>query len=158
MLEVEWYLPIFPFTNFTGLLFLLVVIVSLVQVFILVCFDIVILSLGFTGVGVAALCTCNVPALMEAIKFHPIVLYSLKFLMSYALGYHYFCGLRHIVFLHFLFHSQYFDYYPEKLTWKFIQSSSICIIWGVAALALVLTVIKLPALKNKEKKEKVLQE
>ena len=65
----------------------------------MVCFDIFILSLGFTGVGVAALCTCNVPALMEAIKFHPIVLYGLKFFMSYALGYHYFCGLRHIVFL-----------------------------------------------------------
>ena len=58
-----------------------------------------ILSLGFTGAGIAALCGCNLPALMEAIKFHPIVLYSLKFLMSYALGYHYFCGLRHIVFL-----------------------------------------------------------
>ena len=57
-----------------------------------------ILSLGFTGAGIAALCGCNLPALMEAIKFHPIVLYSLKFLMSYALGYHYFCGLRHIVF------------------------------------------------------------
>ena len=56
------------------------------------------LSLGFTGAGIAALCGCNLPALMEAIKFHPIVLYGLKFFMSYALGYHYFCGLRHIVF------------------------------------------------------------
>ena len=158
MLEVEWYPPIFPFTNFTGLLFLLVVIVLLVQVFILVYFDIFVLFLGFTGAGIAALCGCNLPALMEAIKFHPIVLYGLKFFMSYALGYHYFCGLRHIVFINILFYLQYFDYYPDKLTWKFIQSSSICIIWGVAALALVLTVIKLPALKNKEKKEKVLQE
>ena len=153
MLEVEWYLPIFPFTNFTGLLFLLVVIVLLVQVFILVYFDIFVLFLGFTGAGIAALCGCNLPALMEAIKFHPIVLYGLKFFMSYALGYHYFCGLRHIVFINILFYLQYFDYYPEKLTWKFIQSSSIWIIWGVAALALALTVIKLPALKNKEKKE-----
>ena len=34
---------------------------------------------------------------MEAIKFHPIVLYGGKFFLSYALGYHYVCGLRHIV-------------------------------------------------------------
>ena len=63
-----------------------------------------------------------------------------------------------LYFINNLFYLQYFDYYPDKLTWKFIQSSSIGIIWGVAALALALTVIKLPALKNKEKKEKVLQE
>ena len=52
---------------------------------------------GFSAVGIAALCGCNVPALMEAIKFHPIVLYGGKFFLSYALGYHYVCGLRHIV-------------------------------------------------------------
>lgn len=34
---------------------------------------------------------------MEAIKYHPIVLYGGKFFLSYALGYHYVCGLRHIV-------------------------------------------------------------
>ena len=52
---------------------------------------------GFSAVGIAALCGCNVPALMEAIKYHPIVLYGGKFFLSYALGYHYVCGLRHIV-------------------------------------------------------------
>ena len=53
--------------------------------------------LGFSLVGCAALCGCNIPAVMEAIKFHPIILYSGKFLLSYALGYHYVAGLRHIV-------------------------------------------------------------
>ena len=53
--------------------------------------------LGFSAVGVAALCGCNIPALMETIKYHPIILYGGKFFMSYALAYHYTCGLRHIV-------------------------------------------------------------
>lgn len=55
------------------------------------------ISLGFSAVGIAALCGCNVPALMETIKYHPIILYGGKFFMSYALCYHYTCGLRHIV-------------------------------------------------------------
>ena len=53
--------------------------------------------LGFSAAGVAACCGCNVPALIEAIKFHPIILYGGKFFLSYALSYHYICGLRHIV-------------------------------------------------------------
>ena len=55
------------------------------------------LIIGFSAVGIAAVCGCNVPALMEAIKYHPIILYGGKFFMSYALAYHYTCGLRHIV-------------------------------------------------------------
>lgn len=47
--------------------------------------------------GIAAVCGCNIPALMETIKYHPIILYGGKFFMSYALAYHYTCGLRHIV-------------------------------------------------------------
>ena len=37
------------------------------------------------------------PALIEAIKFHPLILYGGKFFLTYAFGYHYVCGLRHIV-------------------------------------------------------------
>ena len=102
------------------------------------------LWMGFSAVGIAALCGCNVPALMEAIKFHPIVLYGGKFFLSYALGYHYVCGLRHI----------FFDYYPDKLTWKNISSSSLWIIFGMFFVSCFLTVAKLPALKNKEEKVK----
>ncbi|KAK8805128.1 hypothetical protein WA538_001702 [Blastocystis sp. DL] len=102
------------------------------------------LWMGFSAVGIAALCGCNVPALMETIKYHPIILYGGKFFMSYALCYHYTCGLRHI----------FFDYYPDKLTWKNISSSSLWIIFGVFAVSLFLTVAKLPALKNKEEKVK----
>lgn len=97
MLEEEWSLLIFPFTRSTGLLFPLVATVSVVWVSgVVECF-LLSLLVGFTLAGCAALCGCNLPALMEAIKFHPIVLYSGKFLMTYALGYHYFAGLRHIV-------------------------------------------------------------
>ena len=47
--------------------------------------------------GTLAFCGVNIPALLEAVKYHPLILYSGKFLLSYALGYHYFNGLRHIV-------------------------------------------------------------
>ena len=70
--------------------------------------------------------------------------------MSYALAYHYTCGLRHIVGQELVDYLQFFDYYPDKLTWKNIQSSSLWIIFGVFALSLFLTVAKLPALKNKD--------
>lgn len=52
---------------------------------------------GFTAAGITACCGVSVPALIEAIKFHPLILYSGKFLLTYAFGYHYVCGLRHIV-------------------------------------------------------------
>ena len=97
MLEEEWFPPIFPSTRSAGLLFLLVATVSVVWVSGVVSSYEISLLIGFTIGGCAALCGCNVPALMEAIKFHPIILYSGKFLMTYALGYHYFAGLRHIV-------------------------------------------------------------
>ena len=100
------------------------------------------LWMGFSAAGIAACCGCNVPALIEAIKFHPIILYGGKFFLSYALGYHYICGLRHI----------FYEYYPDKLTWKNITNSSLWIIWGLFFVSLFLTVAKLPALKPKEKK------
>ena len=97
MPEEEWSLLIFPFTRSAGLLFPLVATVSGVWVSGVVRYTVFHFIIGFTLGGCAALCGCNVPALMEAIKFHPIILYSGKFLMTYALGYHYFAGLRHIV-------------------------------------------------------------
>ena len=153
MLEEEWSLPIFPFTSSTGLLFLPVATVSLVLVSGVVCIDPFCESIGFTVAGCAALCGCNIPAVIEAMKFHPILLYSGKFLLTYALGYHYFAGLRHIVGAPQIANSQYFDYYPDKLTWKFINDSSLWIIWGVFGLACLLTVAKLPALKDKKEKK-----
>lgn len=70
--------------------------------------------------------------------------------MSYALAYHYTCGLRHIVGqeLEIIFSSSITILISS--TWKNIQSSSLWIIFGVFALSLFLTVAKLPALKNKE--------
>ncbi|CBK21938.2 Succinate dehydrogenase cytochrome b560 (SDHC) [Blastocystis hominis] len=100
------------------------------------------LWMGFTAAGITACCGVSVPALIEAIKFHPLILYGGKFFLTYALGYHYVCGLRHI----------YYEYYPDRLTWDHITSSSLLIIWGMFAASLLLTWAKLPALKPKEKK------
>ena len=96
-LREEWSLPIFPSISSVGLLFLLVATVLLDSVCGLVRSFLAFLIVGFSAVGIAAVCGCNVPALMETIKYHPIILYGGKFFMSYALAYHYTCGLRHLV-------------------------------------------------------------
>lgn len=85
-LREEWSLPIFPSTSSVGLLFLLVATVLLDSVCGLVRSFLAFLIVGFSAVGIAAVCGCNVPALMETLKYHPIILYGGKFFMSYALG------------------------------------------------------------------------
>ncbi|KAK8802135.1 hypothetical protein WA158_006529 [Blastocystis sp. Blastoise] len=99
------------------------------------------LWLGFVTIGCAAACTVNVDNCINWCRLHPMINYPFKFFLTYAFGYHVVCGTRHL----------FFDFYPEKLTWKNIQTSSICIIWGMAVVALLAACLKLKPLEDKKK-------
>ncbi len=103
--RVDSSVPIFPSTNFTGLPFPLVAIVSLVWVFGWVCHCSLaplwltsLPSSGFTAVGIAACCTVNIDNMLNWVRLHSLVNYPLKFFLTYAFGYHFCAGLRHLVF------------------------------------------------------------
>uniref|UniRef100_A0A7S2VUX9 Succinate dehydrogenase cytochrome b560 subunit, mitochondrial n=1 Tax=Chlamydomonas chlamydogama TaxID=225041 RepID=A0A7S2VUX9_9CHLO len=58
------------------------------------------LSVGFTGAGYIAL-TGNLPGLVQSIAAtHPILLFPVKFAISYTLIYHYLGALRHFAWDH----------------------------------------------------------